>query len=261
MRWLRAALLVWAASIACRFSLNGIDAVGDMATRPGDGGGGGGDMPACACFTGCSATNPSTCQSLQPTGPVTAGDYGMSGLGAINVAANITVNTDNGMIMGMPGAVMRPGMPGVVGGIGFHVVTQSGGPGVGIFSVASLKIASGVKVTVTGMNAFALASAGAVEIDGTIDASCSGPAMSGPGGSTGGMSSHDGSGSGAGKSGAGGGGGNAAGGGGGAAYGDSGGSGSLITGATANGGMPWGDLTATKFVLVGGSGGGGGGGA
>ena len=186
-----------------------------------------------------------------------------AGLGPITVSSNIIVNTDNGVIMWMPaGGLMRPGMTGVVGGIGFHVVTQNGGPGVGVFSVASLKVSVNAKITVTGMNSFALASAGAVEIDGTIDASCNGPAMFGPGGiSRRRHASAAGSGNGAGKAGFGGGGGKAAGGGGGGAYGDAGGSGGLITGATANGGAPWGDLTASKFILIGGSGGGGGAGA
>ncbi len=267
MRWMRAALLVWAAATACRFSFNGIDSNSDMATRPGDLGGGNGDMPSsCTCFAGCPsacALSPTKCQSLQPTGPVTAGDYGMTGLGPITVGSNVLVNPDTGMITSMPpGGLARPGVTGVVGGIGFHVVTQNGGPNVGVFSVASLKVATNVKITVVGGNAFALASAGAVEIDGTIDASCNGPAMFGPGGSAGGTSSMPTAAApAAGKAGFGGGGGKAAGGGGGAAYGDAGGSGALVTGATANGGAPWGDLTTPTFLLIGGSGGGGGAGA
>ena len=52
----------------------------------------------------------------------------------------------------------RPAGSGVINGVGFHVVTQTNGPGVGVFSVASLKVETGIKVTIVGGNAFALAS-------------------------------------------------------------------------------------------------------
>ena len=269
MRWLRAALLVCAAATACQFSFAGLDTGGgsDMTmSGGGDAGGGSVDMAGCECATGCSETPAHHCLALQPSGPVTAGDYGMSGLLPVDVNANITINTDSGLIMGPPG-LNRPGMTGVVNGVGFHVVAQNGGPGVGVFSVASLKVESNAKITVTGGNAFAIASAGDVSMAGSIDVSCRtvmpGPManLPGPGGYPGGATSVDGMGPGAGKAGAGGGGGNAAAGGGGAGYGDAGGSGGLFTGATPNGGGPWGDLTSPSFMLVGGAGGGGGAGA
>ena len=259
---MRAALLVCAAATACRFSLPGLDpgGSGDLST-----GGGvdlaGTDLQPCACATGCTTSSPPRCLALQPSGPVTAGDYGMPGTTNVNVTSNITVNSDTGEIMGPP-PLNRPAMMGVVNGIGFHVVAQTGGPGVGIFSVGGLTLPAGVKITIKGSNAFALASPGAVTLGGTVDASCA-AMMPGPGGFAGGMGASDGGGptGGAGKAGGGGGGGNPSSGGGGGAYGDSGGSGGLITGATANGGVPWGDLTTPTFVLVGGAGGGGGAGA
>ena len=139
MRWLRAALLVCAAATACQFSVAGIDSGSDMAMGTGvDLGGDSPDLQGCACATGCSETPTHHCLALQPSGPVTAGDYGMSGLGAVDVNANITVNSDTGAIMGPPG-LMRPGMSGVVNGVGFHVATQGGGPGVGVFSRRGLE--------------------------------------------------------------------------------------------------------------------------
>ena len=77
------------------------------------------------------------CLTLQPSGPVTAGDYGLAGLANLDVTSNITIYTDNGSIIGPP-TLSRSGMTGVVNGIGFHVVSQSGGPSVGVFSVAGL---------------------------------------------------------------------------------------------------------------------------
>jgi hypothetical protein len=261
MRWTLAALFVCVALTACRFAVLGInDGNIDMAmSGPADLAGGGGDMPACECATGCSETPAHHCLALAPSGPVVAGDYTMAGLAPYNVTANITVNTDNGAIMG-PGALARAAGPGVVNGIGFHSVAQTGGPSVGVFSVAGLTLASGAKITVTGGSAFALASSGAVTIAGVVDASCG--MMPGPGGFAGGMPGMDGGGpmAGAGKAGSGtGGGGAPASGGGGGGYGDTGGSGGLYTGAAANAGVVWGDLVSPTFILVGGPGGGGGG--
>ncbi|HEX9101107.1 MAG TPA: hypothetical protein VF997_02830, partial [Polyangia bacterium] len=251
---MRAALFACAALTACRFSLSGVGTgSSDMATSdlgPGP------DLPPCACATGCGSDG--HCLALAPSGPVTAGDYGMAGLAVYNVTGNITINTDTGAITG-PGPLMRAAGSGVINGVGFHVVKQTGGPGVGVFSVAALMVAGAAKINVTGANAFALASAGPVTIDGVVDASCSGM-MPGPGGFAGGMGAMDGTGpaAGAGKAGTGGGGGNPASGGGGAGYGDAGGTGGLIQGAAPNAGVPFGDLTSPTFVLAGGPGGGGG---
>ena len=187
MRWTRAALLLCAAATACRFSFVGVDtgAGDDMAVTPDDLATGG-DMPPCACATGCSETPTHHCLALQPSGPVTAGDYGMAGLKAITVNINITINTDTGAITGPP-AVMRAAGPGVVNGIGYHVVAQSGGP----VGRRLLRRRLDGRQRLQDQrhrrtNAFALASAGAVEIDGVVDGSCSGM-MPGPGGFAGGM--------------------------------------------------------------------------
>jgi hypothetical protein len=254
MRWMRAALLLCCTATACRFSFTGIDTSGDMGA--GDLGANP-DLSGCACPTGCGSA-PGQCLALQPSGPVTAGDYGMASLASPNVNANITINTDDGSISG-PGPLMRPAGAGVINGIGFHVVAQASGPSVGVFSVAGLMLAGANKITITGTNAFALASAGAVTLAGNIDASC-GPGGPGPGGFAGGMAAMDGGGptAGAGKKGLDNGPGSESSGGGGGAYGDAGGSGGVITGAAPNGGVPWGDLTTATFTLAGGTGGGGG---
>jgi hypothetical protein len=123
-----------------------------------------------------------------------------------------------------------------------------------VFSVAGLTLSMPGKITIKGANAFALASAGDVTLDGIVDASCS-MNMPGPGGSAGGVDG-PGMGPGAGKRGeavAG------AAGGGGAGYGDEGGAGGLLAAQTSNAGIIWGDLVAATFVLAGGSGGGSGG--
>lgn len=261
MRWTLAALFVCVALTACRFAVLGINGGNVDMAMSGPVDLAGSDMPPCECATGCSETPAHHCLALAPSGPVTAGDYTMTGLAVYNVTANITINTDTGAIMG-PGKLARAAGTGVVNGIGFHVVAQTGSPGVGVFSIAGLTLDSAAKITVTGMNAFALASSADVSIAGVVDGSCSGM-MPGPGGFAGGMGAANGGGpvAGAGKAGTGGGGGNAASGGGGAGYGDAGGSGGLITGAAQNAGVPWGDLTASTFTLVGGPGGGGGAGA
>ncbi|MDB4968276.1 MAG: hypothetical protein JWN44_3965 [Myxococcales bacterium] len=252
MHWTRAALILCAAVAGCRFSVDGIDTNGagggdmDLAT----GGGGSVDMAGCMCATGCS-TSATTCLALQPSGPVTAGDYQQANLINANVTANIVIDTDSGQITG---GLIRPAGAGVLGGVGFRTTTQAGGPGAGIFSVAGLTLAAGAKVTFKGANAFALASAGNVTLDGTVDASCTAN-VPGPGGFAGGVQM-DGKGPGAGKRGEHI---NGSAGGGGAGYGDGGGTGGLLATQTSNGGAIWGDLTPATFVLAGGSGGGAGG--
>ena len=261
MRWMRAALLFCAAATACRFELIGFDVgSGDMGVNGGGDMGSSLDLAFCSCPTGCGGT-PSHCLQLQPSGPVTAGDYNMPGLGSKSVATNITINTDNGSISGGGPTLMRPMGTGVINGIGFHVVPQASGPSVGVFSVAGLTLSGTITMTITGSNAFALASAGDVTLNGLVDASC-GAGGPGPGGFAGGLSASDGMGpiAGAGKKGIDNGPMSESSGGGGAGYGDSGGSGGLINGngATPNGGVPWGDLTTPNFTLAGGTGGGGG---
>ena len=260
MHWARAALLLCASLAACRFTVPAVatDAGGggiqDMAVAVDLGG----DVAGgCACALGCVPAPTPHCLALQPSGPVTTGDFMQSGLTGLNVGGNISLNTDDGSITGI---VMRPPGAGVNMGIGYRVATQTGGPSVGVFSFDGFLLPAGARMTVRGSNAFALASTGPVQIDGTIDAACSvsGP---GPGGSRGGTmagaASGDGSGSGAGKAGQTGATGGS--GGGGAGYGDSGGAGGLLVTQTArNGGAIWGDLTTPALMLVGGSGGGAG---
>src|SRR5258707_216620 len=108
MRRACAAFVLCAAASGCRFSVNGVQTDGgsvqvDMAV--GDGGDTTVDMAGCMCATGCS-TSTTTCLTLQPSGPVTAGDYGLLGLAAPSVTGNIVVDTETGQISG--GALPRP---------------------------------------------------------------------------------------------------------------------------------------------------------
>jgi len=149
MRSMRAALLACAATTACSFAFTGVDAgagSGDMSTGADLAGG---DLGPCGCPNGCAMTPPVHCLALQPSGPVNGGDYGLAGLKPLSVTANIIINTDDGTIMG-PVGLSRPAGAGVVNGIGFHVVMQTGAPGVGVFSVAGLTLASGVKISFKG---------------------------------------------------------------------------------------------------------------
>jgi hypothetical protein len=260
MPWARAALVLCVVVAACRFSVRGIDVDGgsntDMKLPPGDAGGG--DAAGCSlgCPNGCVETPTPHCLSLQPSGPASASDYNQPGLANITVNNNVTIDTDTGAISG---GITRSGMPGVIGGIGYRGAAQSGGPGVGVFSVAGLTVGPNAKLTVKGSNAFVLVASGDVVLEGQIFAACNGN-VAGPGGSAGG-SNGDGLGPGGGKAGsASGGGSGGASGGGGAGYGDSGGHGGLIaTQTTSNEGVIWGDITSPTFTLAGGSGGGRGG--
>src|SRR3954451_9545333 len=95
MRWTRGALLLCAAASACRFSFLGVDAGAsdDMGMSPVDLSTSG-DMPPCECPTGCSETPAHHCLALEPSGPVTANDYGMTGVKLVTVNANISIDTD-----------------------------------------------------------------------------------------------------------------------------------------------------------------------
>lgn len=254
MRWACALVLVGLAA-GCRFTVRAVDitggsdlaSTGDMAQPVFN------DMGVCLCPAGCATSPTPHCKALQPTGPVSASDYDQPGLlGVVVPGMTVTFNTDTGEISG---PVTRPAGANVIGGIGFRVAAQAGGPSVGVFSVARFTLADGATMTFTGQNAFALASAGPVEIDGTVDAGCAAGNKPGPGGYAGGaMGTPNGAGMGGGTAGTGDG--TLAGGGGGGGYGDIGGSG---TGIGSNAGVIWGDLTPATFLLAGGAGGGAGG--
>ena len=258
MRWARALLVVCLAA-GCRFTVRAVDITGgsDLATVEDMAHPVFNDMGVCLCLAGCAETPTPHCKALQPSGPVSASDYDQPGLLGVSIAGmTVTFNTETGEIKG---PVTRPAGPGITGGIGFRVAAQAGGPSVGVFSVAGFTLANGAIMKFEGKNAFALVSAGTVELDGTVDASCRPMNTPGPGGSLGGT---------AGMANGGGMGGGTAGGkiatittgGGGGGYGDIGGSGAVGAGSTPNGGVTWGDLTSPTFILAGGAGGGQGGG-
>jgi hypothetical protein len=213
-----------------------------------------------SCPNSCdTTTSPPSCQHLVPSGPVLRSDFQLSGLSAQSVTSDIVINSDTGAISG---GLTRAAGSGVIGGIGFRVATQVNGPSVGVFSVAGFIVVKAATVSVTGANAFALASTGTVMLDGTLDGAChngnigsSGALVPGPGGFAGGGPTVNG-GSGLGSGSVGASGASSASGGGGGGYGDAGGKGaSGPTLATSAGGGINGDLTADSFVLAGGSGG------
>src|SRR5207253_5304541 len=103
MRWMRAALLACAATTACSFAFTGVDAGAGSADMSTGVDLAGGDLGPCGCANGCAMTPPVHCLALQPSGPVNGGDYGLPGLKNVSVTANITINTDDGTIMGPPG--------------------------------------------------------------------------------------------------------------------------------------------------------------
>jgi hypothetical protein len=251
MRWAYSALVLCASAAGCRFSVQSPDFDAGVSTDMA-GNDLGPDLGGCACANGCSATPTLHCLALQPSGPVTTNDYAQGGLGSMSAGGDVIFDTDSGAITG---SITRASGSGIKSGIGFRVATQGSGPGVGVFSFAGFTLGAGAHMTFKGNNAFAMASAAAVELDGVVDGSCANN-MPGPGGSTGGTMGNDGVGTGAGKGGQSGPG---ASGGGGGGYGDSGGAGGLITAQTSSAGAIWGDLVSSTFVLVGGSGGGSGG--
>ncbi len=88
----------------------------------------------------------------------------------------VQIDTDTGEIFGMTTSgtsyTLRPSGRGLdtASGIAFDVLAQSGGaPDIGVFSVTTVDIPSGVDVWVTGDNAFALAATGAAVISGTLN--------------------------------------------------------------------------------------------
>jgi hypothetical protein len=88
----------------------------------------------------------------------------------------VQFDTDTGEIWGVDGSgtsyTMRAAGRGLdsSSGIAFDVLSQSGGaPDIGVFSVTTVDIPSGVDVWTTGDNAFALAATGAAVISGTFN--------------------------------------------------------------------------------------------
>jgi len=88
----------------------------------------------------------------------------------------VQIDTDTGEIWGVDGSgtsyTMRPAGTGLdtASGIAYGTISQSGGaPDIGVFSVTTVDVPSGVDVWVTGDNAFALAATGAAVISGTFN--------------------------------------------------------------------------------------------
>ncbi|MCE9580458.1 MAG: hypothetical protein K8W52_45485, partial [Deltaproteobacteria bacterium] len=103
-----------------------------------------------------------------------------AGAAAVTLDAPAVIDTDLGTIV--DAASGRPlALPGLV----FATVPQADGPAIGVFSVGSLRIASGVRVTVRGTAALAIAATDDITIAGTLDAAGAGAAP-GAGGGAGG---------------------------------------------------------------------------
>ena len=73
-------------------------------------------------------TRIAACAALQPTGPLSAGDYGWPVPAPSPSMAASPSNRQRHDHVDAAGGIARPGMTGVVGGIGFHVVAQNGTP-------------------------------------------------------------------------------------------------------------------------------------
>lgn len=138
------------------------------------------------CALGCDATSGTAhCRAFVPTGTnVTPDDLTVPGVAALNIVADTTINTDTGEITGLRAINVNPGTREVKSGIAFHVAGN-----IGIYTVASVSIADGKKLSVVGDNAFALVSEVDVNVLGVISltAQCSTAGRGGPGGSPGGV--------------------------------------------------------------------------
>lgn len=191
------------------------------------------------CGWGCVSTGTAHCGAITPTaGIAVAADFELPGLGSATISG--TLDGDTGAIGSLRGAGS-----GVVAGIGYRLDPASGAA---VFSFASVTVAG--PLVLTGSHAIVLVASGAVEIDGTIDAtgSCSGTAP-GPGGFAGGAAQQPGAGACGGNEATGNGGG-------GGGHGGIGGAGTRKNGNSAT---PGGPSQYSDANLVGGCGGGGGG--
>src|SRR4051794_785599 len=90
-----------------------------------------------SCPSVCDPSPQPHCKHLVPSGPVVPDDFTQAGLQPQMVSGDIIIDTDTGAING---AMTRPAASGVVGGVGFRSAQQSGGPAVGVFSVAGLEL-------------------------------------------------------------------------------------------------------------------------
>ncbi len=225
------------------------------------------------CELGCLEAGGAHCGSLVPSNGIPASALTRSDIGR-RITGTIIFNTDDGAIESPTGDVLRePGLgvdPDL--SIDFSIVTQDGGPNIGVFSLRTWVIESGVTVRARGNNAFALVAGEEIIVNGVIDVTggdgaCA-PSFSfdddaqcpGPGGLAGGGPNQAANGAGAGGRGTGGGSGFAEGGGGGGGHRGRGGEGGVgATGNTENG--AGGDTfgSAALVPLSGGGGGGGGG--
>jgi hypothetical protein len=103
-------------------------------------------------------------------------------------------DTDRGLILDA-----ATDLPLAIPGVVFRSVAQTNAPAIGVFSMGSLRIASGIAVKVRGAAAFAIAATGDITIAGVLDGSAVAAAPGAGGGGGGATASSAGAGSGAGK--------------------------------------------------------------
>jgi hypothetical protein len=87
--------------------------------------------------------------------------------GMVTLSGTVTINTDTGAISG---GVRGAGV-GLVNGIWWQTVPQSGGPTLGVFSFRALTIASGATVRVTGQAPLVILARDSLVVNGVLDVS------------------------------------------------------------------------------------------
>lgn len=133
------------------------------------------------CALGCAGTAPAAvCVAIKPSFISTANlNRAVLGTAEIEVlSGSARLNTDNGNLDLGAGPAAVPG---------YFTQSQDGAPGIGVFPLATLRVAEGAKLTIVGTRAAALVVRGNAIIDGTIDVSADG-ATGGPGGASGDVS-------------------------------------------------------------------------
>lgn len=142
--------------------------------------------PGCttSCPLGCNEIL-GRCNRLKPSNLDASKLYDASSA-ALAPAADVTVDTDTGEIKEGATVVRAAGNQGSAeGGVFFDVVTQSGGPEIAVFGLASLDLPQGQTITVSGTRALALYATDKVSLAGTVVVAAT-QGKGGPGGFDGG---------------------------------------------------------------------------
>ncbi len=122
-----------------------------------------------ACPLGCDLSL-DRCARLDPTN-FDVGSFYDDLSGTLDVAEDVTVNTDTGEISGTSTTYRPAGQAGqAANGIYFDVVGQPDGPDLAVFGMAEIDLASNVRMTVVGSHPAAFYAAGDITIGGMVAA-------------------------------------------------------------------------------------------